>query len=74
MKKKETKKPPIFDNNQTGEKESIKNRKLANEALKDAKKLEKTFLKSGYIWVKKDKIAKLIHPNKLNEYKEQGYN
>lgn len=54
-------------NNSVGNKENDKSRNLAIKSLNNVKIHEVTKLKNGFIWVVKDKMSKLIGPDKLKQ-------
>jgi hypothetical protein len=42
--------------------------------LEKVKEIELEKIEKGFIWVKKEKTSKLIHPSKLKMYKTDGWN
>lgn len=42
--------------------------------LEKVKEIEHQKIQKGFVWVKKEKTSKLIHPSKLNIYKIDGWN
>lgn len=60
-------------NNTIGNLENDKAREKAMGILEAVKQNEKDKIKKGFVWVIKDKISKLVSPDKLKQCKIDGF-
>ena len=52
---------------------SKKELEKSRKALLDAKKVEQELIERGYIWIYKEKTSKLVRPDRVKLYFEDGW-